>query len=86
VWAEVHAGDVQRHAPSSVWPRWDRGLVQGKSIQVSLAGCWAASNLPTIIPEEARPPTVLAMGQNRQKTGRTCLLSSSTSSGRMGPE
>jgi hypothetical protein len=28
-------------------------LVQGKSIQVSLAGCWAASNLPTIIPEEA---------------------------------
>jgi hypothetical protein len=29
---------------------------------------------------------VLAMGQNRQKTGKTCLLSPSTSSGRMGPQ
>jgi hypothetical protein len=33
-----------------------------------------------------RPPTVLAMGQNRQKTGKTCLLPPATSSGRMGPE
>src|ERR1019366_1974883 len=33
-----------------------------------------------------RPPTVLAMGQNRQKTGKTCLLPPSTSSGRIGPE
>jgi hypothetical protein len=33
-----------------------------------------------------RPPMVLAMGQNRQKTGKTCLLSPSTSSGRMGPQ
>jgi hypothetical protein len=32
------------------------------------------------------PPTVLAMGQNRQKTGKTCLLPPSTSSGRMEPE
>jgi hypothetical protein len=32
-----------------------------------------------------RPPTVLAMGQNRQKTGKACLLTPSTSSGRMGP-
>jgi hypothetical protein len=33
-----------------------------------------------------RPPTVLAMGQNRQKTGKAYLLPPSTSSGRMGPE
>jgi hypothetical protein len=33
-----------------------------------------------------RPPTALAMGQNRQKTGDTCLLPPSTSSGKMGPE
>ena len=33
-----------------------------------------------------RPPTRLAMGQNRQKTGKTCLLTPSTSSGRMEPE
>jgi hypothetical protein len=33
-----------------------------------------------------RPPTVLAMGQNRQKTGKACLLTPSSSSGRMGPE
>src|ERR1017187_7132442 len=33
-----------------------------------------------------RPPTVLAMGQNRQKTGKTCPLPPSTSSGRMGPQ
>ena len=33
-----------------------------------------------------RLTTVLAMGQNRQKTGKTYLLTPSTSSGRMGPE
>jgi hypothetical protein len=39
-----------------------------------------------IHPFRRRPPTVLAMGQNRQKPGNTCLLPPSTSSGRMGPE
>ena len=34
----------------------------------------------------SRPPTVLAMGQNRPKTGKPCLLPPSTNSGRMGQE
>ena len=33
-----------------------------------------------------RPPTLLAMGQNRQKTGKTCLVTPSARSGRMGPQ
>ena len=33
-----------------------------------------------------RPPAVLAMGQNRQKTGKTGLLTPSTNSGRLEPE
>ena len=33
-----------------------------------------------------RPPTLLAMGQNRQNTGKTCLLTPSARSGRMGPQ
>jgi hypothetical protein len=33
-----------------------------------------------------RPATVFALGQNRQKTGKPCLLTPSTSFGRMGLE
>ncbi|MCX6924803.1 MAG: hypothetical protein NT154_16565 [Verrucomicrobia bacterium] len=33
-----------------------------------------------------RQPTVLAMGQNRQKTSKTCLLTPSGRSGRLGPQ
>jgi hypothetical protein len=32
-----------------------------------------------------RPPTLSAMGQNRQKLGNNCLLTPSARSGRMGP-
>ena len=37
-------------------------------------------------PGRCRPPTVLAMRQNRQKTGKACLLPPSTSFGRTGPQ
>lgn len=35
-------------------------------------------------PRRCRPPTLLAMGQNRRKTGNTCPLAPSARSGRMG--
>jgi hypothetical protein len=53
-WGEAHARDAPRGALSSVWPRWDRALVYATRPQGPLEGCWAASNLPTIIPEEGK--------------------------------
>jgi hypothetical protein len=51
----------------------------GPRIALLLAHCLA---WPLV---RCRPPTVLAMAQNRQKTGKTSLLTPSAKTSRMGP-